>query len=359
MFRKVGSGFAAGIALTLSFPSSSWADGLITFTADNAAEIFINGESLGQTDNWTKPVEFDVDKANLQQGSNVIGIAAFDAQGIAAMSGQFVMPDGTKFGTNAGWIAFPADKNPGPGNQPNNPYDGAQKNPLKAYEDILDIPPGWNTVDNDILEGTVCAGKKWRAPGYVNEKGISGQYYPWGTDTTGDPTWLWIGENNSVKPGFDEDTELGDWYVNNFVLFRFEFICADGYCNSDVGWEENQLIDIDSRSYDDVIGSSSAGLDANTYPYFAGGTLSFEGFAGGEYESDFYLDDHSDTINNAGVDPELTGVLSGPGGMIFKGKGVTALSGTNTYGPTSIQEGTLVLQSSRIKAKRLLREARH
>ena len=51
--RKTGSGFVIGLALSLSFPASSWGNeavgkiGKITFTADNAAQIFINGESLG------------------------------------------------------------------------------------------------------------------------------------------------------------------------------------------------------------------------------------------------------------------------------------------------------------------------
>ena len=151
MFRKFGSSFAEGIALTLSLPSFSWADeatGVITFTADNAAQIFINGESLGQTNDWTQPFKFDVEDLNLQQGTNVIGIAAWDSEGIAAMSGEFVMPDSTEFGTSdAGWLAFPADQNPRSNNSAGNPYKKNQEDPLVEYKDILDVPPDWNTVD--------------------------------------------------------------------------------------------------------------------------------------------------------------------------------------------------------------------
>ncbi|MCB4400692.1 autotransporter-associated beta strand repeat-containing protein, partial [Synechococcus sp. MU1625] len=345
MFKKVSSSFAAGVALTLSLPSFSWAvdkPGLITFTADNAAQIFVNGESLGQTDNWKEPFTYEVEDLNLQQGLNVIGIAAWDQEGIAAMSGEFVMPDGTEFGTSdKGWLAFPADKNPKKNNQKDDPYKANKQNPLEAYAGKLDVPLGWNTIDYEASDGTVYENKKWSIPGFVNQKNVSGQHYPWGTNTTGDSTWIWIGENTNT--GKNANQEPGPWYVNNFVLFRYEFVCADDYCNSDVGWEQNQTIDMVSRLWDDIKGSSQADENAKTYPYFEGGTLSFEGFDGGKYDSDFYLGDFADnTIDNAGINPELTGILSGPGGMIFKGQGTTILSGVNTYeGTTNITEGTL------------------
>ena len=69
----------------------------ITFTADNAAQIFLNGKSLGQVNDWKKPFEFQ--GLDLRQGKNVIGIAAWDQECIAAMSGEFRVPNGTEFGT--------------------------------------------------------------------------------------------------------------------------------------------------------------------------------------------------------------------------------------------------------------------
>ena len=316
MFSKVSSGFVAGIALTLSLPSSSWANGVITFTADNAAEIFINGESLGQTNNWQNPFTFSVEDLNLQQGTNVIGIAAWDSEGIAAMSGEFVMPDGTEFGTSdPGWLAFPADQIPRDDNGANNPYNKDQEDPLVEYKDILDVPPDWNMVDYEVSD---YMGKEWVVPGSVNENTYDKTInkFPWGAGTTGDPTWLWMGENSV--------TTSSDWWSNNFVLFRFEFVCLDNFCDSEVGWEENQLIDIDSRSWNDIIGSDFAGEEANTYPYFAGGTLSFEGFDGEEegadYGSDFYVGEYEgNTIDSHGNFINLTGKITGPGGLTFKG----------------------------------------
>ena len=79
-------------------------------------------------------------------------------------------------------------------------------------------------------------------------------------------------------------------------------------------------------------------------PVFVGGELQ----AKGKLADDFLLlNFDSNTINNAGQSVELSGVLSGPGGMIYKGKGVTTLSGTAAYaGDTVVEEGTLSLKAS-------------
>ena len=116
LFTSPASCLTIGAALAISngSPAAAQVDqkGKITFTADNAAEIFFNGKSLGQTNNWRLPFEFDVNDLELKQGENVIGIAAWDQEGIAAMSGKFVMPDGTEFGTTnfEQWLVYPADK---------------------------------------------------------------------------------------------------------------------------------------------------------------------------------------------------------------------------------------------------------
>ena len=305
------------------------AKGNISFTADNAAEVFLNGKSLGQTNDWTKPFTFE--GLELQQGQNVIGIAAWDSEGIAAMSGKFNMPDGTKFGTtnNQGWWVFPADKNPNSSNSAGKPFNKNTEDPLTEYADLLDIPSGWNEVDYTV---SGFQGKEWVRPGFVTTQG-SGQHYPW-KNPTGDPKWLWWGENSSTK--------TTDWWSMNFVIFRYEFNCIESYCNDDAGWDQLNVIDSGNvRDWDDIVDYYPGG---KTYAVFEGGTLSFaNGFDDGKYEPNFFINDiPGNTIDNAGNNPVFTGELFGPGGMVFKGKGTTILSGDNTYsGLTAVENGTL------------------
>ena len=188
-FTSAASCLTVGAALVISngkpvAAQENNAKGNISFTADNAAEVFLNGESLGQTNDWTQPFTFE--NLELQQGKNVIGIAAWDSEGIAAMSGQFKMPDGTEFGTTnfAEWLVFPADKNPNSSNSAGSPFNKDTKDPLSKYKDLLDVPVGWNEVGYSVSDG-------WVVPGYV-DKGMDGKSYPWG-NPTGDARWLWWG----------------------------------------------------------------------------------------------------------------------------------------------------------------------
>lgn len=79
-------------------------------------------------------------------------------------------------------------------------------------------------------------------------------------------------------------------------------------------------------------------------PEFVGGELQ----AKGKLVDDFLLlDFDSNAINNVGKDVGFSGIFSGPGGMIYKGKGVTTLSGMADYaGDTVVEEGTLSLKAS-------------
>jgi autotransporter-associated beta strand protein len=342
------SSLALSLALSLSC-SPSWADeaiGTITFTADNAASVYLNGEFLGHTDDWRQPYNFQ--NLKLNQGKNVVAIAAWDSEGIAAMSGEFLMPDGTEFGTTdyEDWLVFPADKQPGPNNQANNPYSKDEVNPLDAYAEYLDVPDNWNAINFDT--SAEFAGKSWVIPGYVDPSPGPDKSYPWGSDTTGDSRWIWIGENTNTPANANQET--GAWYVNNFVLFRYEFICKVSYCEDATGWKALNVIntpdseDPNPKLWNDIIGNY-VGVSENpaTYPVFEGGTLSFEGFTGTEYDENFYVNDFAgNTIDNAGKEPVFIGVLSGPGGMTFKGEGITTLAGSNTYtGATNIEKGTL------------------
>jgi hypothetical protein len=51
------------------------ARGLATITADNSFELFINGKSVGKSDNWNTPLQLDVTDA-LAAGKNIIGLKA-------------------------------------------------------------------------------------------------------------------------------------------------------------------------------------------------------------------------------------------------------------------------------------------
>ena len=77
-------------------------------------------------------------------------------------------------------------------------------------------------------------------------------------------------------------------------------------------------------------------------PTFEGGTLKFDS-DDLSLDQDFEVKDYkTNAIDNAGNSVELTGVLSGPGGIIYKGAGTTTLTGENTYtGVTKIDQGVL------------------
>ena len=321
----------------------------ISFTADNASHVYINGVKIGGTNNWHQ--EFIINNFNLQQGDNILGIVAWDSESIAAINGLFEMPDGNKFGTSStGWKVFNADKQPNNCNAPL--CTGLSKsanfvqngNPLTEYANRIDVPNDW--LDLDFNDST------WETPG--TSVGPNNTHpAPWNAHSpTADPTWIWYGERNDNDPA-------NTWDSVNFALFRFEFECVGDVCATEDEWaNEYQIIDspkpgqLAHRSWDDIIYQGGL-LAAQTTPVFRGGTLSFKDFPGGNYTASFLVDDINtsaangdNTINNAGRNPVLTGNLFGPGGMRFKGAGTTTLSGTNTYkGNTFIDEGTLRLGS--------------
>lgn len=346
--------------------------GHIKFTADNAAQIFLNGKTLKDkngrdyTNNWTHPFEFDAGN-EFRDGTNVVGVAAWDNESIAAMSGIFTMSDTATFGTSAeGWKAFNAgikvdtcndtdctDFKRAAGNNYKNPPAGSVR-----------FPEGWSLpgyVPEDFAGGT------WVTPGV--RKGD-----PWEKDTegatTGDPSWIWWGQNT--------DGDQGDFYGVNFALFRFEFTCMGEYCAPNEEWEKRKIINVGPsgpRLWSQVIptpvpeyrnGDVSA---QDTYPVFAGGTLSFEGFdSGQEYEPNFYLADRAflnetdllplwnkprgseNTIDLFGKHVVFTGELFGPGGMIYQSSGadgVAQLAKANSYtGSTVVRSGTLRVTGS-------------
>lgn len=363
MFRRsLAFSLAANLSVAFCFAGSTKAgpvpSGSIKFTADNAAQIFLNGQELKEsggreyTNNWQQPFEFDAG-SELLEGRNVISVAAWDHEGIAAVSGIFKMVDGTTFGTSSrGWLVFDAGIRENNCEGTNDCTDfprslgNAYKNPAAA--DLIRIPSNWNSPDIQFAAGDMYDGGTWMVPG----KRIGA---PWENgspgSTTGDKTWIWWGDDSSKQGGF---------YKVNFALFRFEFNCIADYCAPTEEWEERFIINQPRVGSQIISSSKSASGVHDTHPLFAGGTLSFSANQD-DYSPNFYVSSESDmeglglgelwnadgnssenTIDVGEYNVTFTGVLVGPGGMRFSGvNGVTTLAGKNTYsGKTAVSKGS-------------------
>ena len=310
----------------------------IHFTADNASHIYLNGVRIGETWDWQRGFEIDTagSDVELKSGLNVLAIAAWDGGQVAGINGKFEMAGGSiTFGTSTdGWKVYNADNNPDScatnnGNPEANRTDtctGLDYTESFAKEDeetlkdayktkwgvYPDIPDDWNQIVFDD-EG-------WEEPGSSGNNPK-----PW-KDKAIDPTWLWSGARGS---GNNKDP----WYLNNLSLFRFKFDCKGEYCATEDQWEDELRVieeDEDSpRRWDDIIdgvGNEATRPSAKTLPAFMGGTLSFEGFNGGEYSTNFYVDDvDGNTIDSQGNFIKLTGDFTGEGGLTFIGESKTGL----------------------------------
>ncbi|MCL7406453.1 VCBS domain-containing protein [Paradonghicola geojensis] len=174
--------------------------GLLKFTADNAAEVYLNGQLIGETNDWQQPYTFT--GLTVLPGTNVLSVLAWDVGSVAAMSGKFEMPDGTSWGTSdiAGWKVFNADPDPA------TDYQGASRDRSQWI-----LPDGWNTVAYDD--------SAWDTPFAVSD-----YERPWGADSstrTGDPTWIWWGTDT------EEAYEDGA-YNTDVALFRYDFTGSSG-----------------------------------------------------------------------------------------------------------------------------------
>ena len=94
--------------------------------------------------------------------------------------------------------------------------------------------------------------------------------------------------------------------------------------------------DIDKDSY-----KLSSVEKGETNAIFRGGTLEVD--HDGRTEQNFFVDDvPGNAIDNNSFAINFSGDFNGGGGLIFKGPGITTLSGENAYkGATVVQEGTL------------------
>lgn len=169
--------------MTLLSKLGSVAAGNLKITADNGADIYLNGQLVGSTSDWTKPYDFTGLK--VQAGQNVLAILAYDVGGIAGLSGRFEVPSGT-FGTSnlSGWKVLNVDSDPTTDNS-------AASRDRRQWN----LPADWASVNFDD--------RSWASA--VNVQAKTGQY-PWG-NRTGDPTWIWS----------------DDPYNHDAVLFRYTF----------------------------------------------------------------------------------------------------------------------------------------
>jgi hypothetical protein len=172
-----------GRQVTLLSKLGSVAAGNLKITADNGADIYLNGQLVGSTSDWTKPYDFTGLK--VQAGQNVLAILAYDVGGIAGLSGRFEVPSGT-FGTSnlSGWKVLNVDS------------DSTTDNSAASRDRRQwNLPADWASVNFDD--------RSWASA--VNVQAKTGQY-PWG-NRTGDPTWIWS----------------DDPYNHDAVLFRYTF----------------------------------------------------------------------------------------------------------------------------------------
>jgi len=172
-----------GQKLSLLSKLGSVKAGNLKVTADNGCEVYLNGELIGQTDDWGRPYDFT--GLNVLAGTNVLAIVARDWGGIAGMTGRFEVPSGT-FGTSNinNWKVLNVD--------PDSLTDNsAASQDRKQWK----LPANWASTSFDD--------SGWSAP--IDVRAQTGQY-PWG-NRTGDPTWIW-----SADP-----------YNHDVVLFRYTF----------------------------------------------------------------------------------------------------------------------------------------
>ena len=177
-----------GTRLSLLSKLGTVSAGNLKITADNGADIYLNGQLVGKTNDWTRPYDFTGLK--IQAGRNVLAVLAYDVGGIAGLSGRFDVPSGA-FGTSnlAGWKVLNVD-----------PESSTDNSAASRDPNQWSLPSNWASVDFDD--------RSWSAA--INVQAKTGQY-PWG-NRTGDPAWIW-----SADP-----------YNHDAVLFRYTFEGTSG-----------------------------------------------------------------------------------------------------------------------------------
>lgn len=185
---KAGDNIVSGTAepgqsVSLMSRIGTVTSGNLRITSDNAADIYLNGEFIASTNDWTKP--FDFTGLDIKAGTNVLAILAYDVGGIAGLSGRFDVPTGA-FGTSntSRWKVLNVDPEPLTDNSS-----------ASRDKSLWKLPVDWAATSFDD--------SAWSTP--VDVRAQTGQY-PWG-NITGDPTWIWS----------------SDPYNHDAVLFRYTF----------------------------------------------------------------------------------------------------------------------------------------
>ncbi len=84
----------------------------ILVSCDNEAQIFVNGELVGDNPDWRTPSILDI-RPQLVEGENLIAVAAKDWEGgkhKAALVALAALSDGTYIGTDASWLVGTAEQ---------------------------------------------------------------------------------------------------------------------------------------------------------------------------------------------------------------------------------------------------------
>lgn len=165
---------------TLKAPES----GSVTIAADDAYELFVNGQKVGGGTGTKKLIEFDVTKA-LARGLNVVAIKATNQSGdTAAVCARVMIKD-----KNVGWVSYSTDA---------------------AWKTNFNVLPLWNTI--------AYADRGWEL---AQSFGALGSTAPWdlADETTKDE--LQTGQRFTVENDFEVQRVLEDDVTESLIAMAF------------------------------------------------------------------------------------------------------------------------------------------
>lgn len=162
------------------------------------------------------------------------------------------------------------------------------------------------------------------------------------TNWTMDPALYLAGGNighgdNTIGLGFNiGDLNFGQKFTLNYsYIFGTDIAAALGAAGGGGGGSKPTIQD-GPYTVDQLL---SGAVD----PTFNGGVLTLG--SSGAAPTDFTVETAGGTIDTAGHDLTLSGVLAGPGALNKSGDGVLILTGTNTHGGFNVQGGVLAVDS--------------
>ena len=146
--------------------------------------------------------------------------------------------------------------------------------------------------------------------------------------------------DNTIGLGFDiGDLTSGDIFSFNYrYIFGTDISAALGAAGAGGGGGGSTPTIQDGGAY-----TVEQLLNGAVTPTFNGGVLTLG--SSGAAPTDFTVETAGGTIDTAGHDLTLSGVLSGPGALNKTGAGVLTLTGANTHGGFNVQGGVLAFDS--------------